>query len=345
MRGSRHFLDKFRHDVLSGQRQRALPKGVVAHWLAGNVPTLGFLSLMLSLLGKNANILKVPETVSPLLPEMLETLATVRYGSPSGREVKGQVLTDAIEAVWFPHDAVDAAALSSLADVRVVWGGGEAVRAVANLPRRHDCTDIIFGPKLSIAAIGREALATEAAARRAARGIAIDCSVFDQEACASAHTVFVEQGGAVNPREFAAMLADQMAKASQRLPGLGISGQVAGAVKSARILHFQEGEVFAPRSLEWSVLFRDSEERPPPVYGRTALVRPIADLARLSAFVDRDTQVVGLALPGSRRVRIAEQLALAGVDRITEPGSMAEFSAPWDGVFALERMVRWVSVR
>jgi hypothetical protein len=345
MRGSRRFLDEFRPDMLSGQRQRALPRGVVAHWLAGNVPTLGFLSLMLSLLAKNANILKVPQTVSALLPEMLQTLASVRYSSPSGHEVRGQVLTDAVEAVWYPHEAVDAARLSSLADVRIVWGGEEAVRAVANLPRRHDCTDIIFGPKLSIAAVGREALATEALARRAARGIAVDCSVFDQEACASAHTVFVEEGGALAPRDFAAMLADQMAKASLRLPGLGISGQVAGAVKSARILHFREGEVFAPRGLEWSVLFRDSEERPAPVYGRTALVRPIADLARLPAFVDRDTQAVGLALPGSRRVRLAEQLALSGVDRITEPGSMAEFTSPWDGVFALERLVRWVSVR
>lgn len=345
MRGSRHFLDEFRPDVLSGQRRRALPRGVAAHWLAGNVPTLGFLSLMLSLLAKNANILKVPQTVSALLPEMLHTLASVRYSSPSGRVVKGHLLTDAVEAVWYPHDAVDAGALSALADVRIVWGGEEAVRAVANLPRRHDCTDIIFGPKLSIAAVGREALSTEAMARRAARGVAIDCSVFDQKACASAHTVFVEQGGLVSPRDFAAMLADQMAKASVRLPGLGISGQVAGAVKSARIRHFREGEVFAPSGLEWSVLFRDREERPPPVYGRTALVRPIADLARLPAFVDRDTQAVGLALPGSRKVRLAEQLALGGVDRVTEPGSMAEFTSPWDGVFALERLVRWVSVR
>lgn len=345
MRGSRRFLDAFRPDALSGQNQRALPRGVVAHWLAGNVPTLGFLSVMLSLVAKNANVLKVPESVSPLLPEMLQTLASVRYASPSGREIKGSLLTDAIEAIWYPHDAVDASLLSSLADVRVVWGGAEAVRAIADLPRRHDGTDIIFGPKLSIAAVAREALANEPAARRAARGIAIDCSVFDQEACASAHTVFVEQGAAVSPRAFAAMLAEQMARASERLPALGISGQVAGAVKSARIVHFQEGEVFAPRSLEWSVLFRDVEERPPPVYGRTAMVRPLQDFAVLPGFVDRDTQVVGLALPGARRVLIAEQLALGGVDRITQPGSMAEFSAPWDGLFALERMVRWVSVR
>jgi hypothetical protein len=344
LRGSRAFLDGFRPDGAGAGRLRAVPRGVVAHWLAGNVPTLGFLSLMFSLLAKNANILKVPETVSPLLPEMLETLAKVRYAAPTGREVSGRTLTDAIEAVWYPHDAIDAAELSRMADVRIVWGGAEAVRAVAGLPRRYDCDDIIFGPKLSLAAVGREALASESLARRAARAIAVDCSVFDQEACASAHTVFVEAGAPVTPRQFAAMLAEQMQRTNLRIPRLGISGQLAGEVKSARMLHFVDGEVMAPPSLEWSVLFRDREERPPPVYGRTALVRPIADLAGLASHVDRDTQAVGLALPGARRLAIAELLAQAGVDRITEPGAMAEFAVPWDGVFPMDRLARWVSL-
>jgi hypothetical protein len=343
LRGSRAYLDGFRPDAAGGGLL-AVPRGLVAHWLAGNVPTLGFLSLMLSLVGKNANILKVPEAVSPLLLEMLESVARVRYRSPAGREISGRVLSDAVEAIWYPHGASDALALSQAADIRIVWGGTEAVRAIAALPRRYDCDDVIFGPKLSLAAVGREALATEGLARRAARGIALDCSVFDQEACASAHTVFVESGGAVSAREFADLLADQMARTNLRIPRLGVSGQVAGAVKSARMLHLVDGEAIAPPSLEWSVLFREREERPAAVYGRTAMVRPIADLARLPAYLDRDTQVIGLALPGPRRWAIATVAGLAGVDRITEPGKMAEFAAPWDGVFPLERLVRWVSL-
>jgi hypothetical protein len=344
LRGSRAYLDGLRADTTIGGRLMAVPRGLVVHWLAGNVPTLGFLSLMLSLVAKNANVLKVPETVSPLLPEMLGSLARVTYSTADGRKISGRILSDAVEAIWYPHNASDAASLSSAADVRIVWGGADAVRAIAALPRRYECDDVIFGPKLSLAAVGREALATEALARRAARGIALDCSVFDQEACASAHTVFVESGAAVSPRAFASLLAEQMARTNMRIPRLGISGQVAGAVKSARMVHLLDGEAIAPPSLEWSVLFRDREERPAPAYGRTAMVRPINDLAKLASYVDRDTQCVGLALPGPRRVAIAEAVGRAGVDRITEPGAMAEFAAPWDGVFPLDRLIRWVSV-
>lgn len=344
LRGSRGYLDGFRPATFGAGRLRAQPVGIVAHWLAGNVPTLGFLSLMLSLAGKNANVLKVPEAVSPLLPEMLETIANVRYVSSSGEEIDGRILTDCVEAVWYPHEAPDGAMLSQMADARIVWGGAEAIRSIVGLPRRHDCVDIVFGPKLSLAAVGREALANESLARRAARGIAIDCSVFDQEACASAHAVMVEQGGSITPKQFAQFLAEQMGLANRRIPRLGISGQVAGEVKSARMQHFIMGEVFIPASLEWSVLYRDVEERPAPVYGRCALVRPIADLAEIGGLLDRDTQVVGLALPGERRLRVAEAIARGGVDRITEPGQMAEFVAPWDGVFPLDRLVRWVSL-
>ena len=73
-------------------------------------------------------------------------------------------------------------------------GGRDAVESVMNLPRRFGTEDIIFGPKLSYMVIGREALNSARAVTKLARGASIDASVFDQTACASPHTIFVEQG-------------------------------------------------------------------------------------------------------------------------------------------------------
>jgi acyl-protein synthetase LuxE/acyl-CoA reductase LuxC len=343
LRGGRGVLDAFHPDHIGSRRLRALPRGLVAHWLAGNVPTLGIISLMLSLATKNANVLKVPEAVSPLLTELLASLAGVSGTSASGVPVS-KLVTDAVLAVWFPRSSPDGYLVSEMADVRVVWGGAEAVKAVAALPRRWDGDDVVFGPKLSFAAVGREALSTESAARRLARGLAIDCSVFDQEACASAHTVFVEKGAPVSPQQFAAILANQMEQTQMRIPPGIMGAPTAEAIKRARMQHFVDGQVFAPLGLDWTVLYRDQEERPGPVYGRTVFVRPMDDLHGAAAFIDRGTQVVGLALSGPRRLSVAEAFARAGVDRITEPGAMAEFAAPWDGMFPIERFVRWVSL-
>ena len=58
--------------------------------------------------------------------------------------------------------------------------------------------DIIFGPKLSFMAVGKTPFENVVI-----RKAATDISVFDQTACASPHTIFVEEGGKVNPKEFA----------------------------------------------------------------------------------------------------------------------------------------------
>lgn len=344
LRGGRGVLDRFHHDPTDTRRLRAVPRGIVAHWLAGNVPTLGIISLLLTLVTKNANVVKVASDSPALLPEMLATIAAAEGRSPGGRVVSGRTVAEAVAVIYLPASSPAARRLSMLADVRIAWGGAEAVRAIMALPRRYDAEDIIFGPKLSLAAVGREALESESRAKRVARGVATDCSVFDQEACASAHCVYVEKGGAVAPERFAELLAGQMEATAKRIPGAPPSAAVAAAVKSARIQHLVSGKVFAPRGLEWTVLYRDDPARPDPVFGRTAQVRAVDDLAQVAPHIDRGTQVVGLALPASRRAEIAELYGNAGADRIAQVGHMADFAAPWDGMFPMERLVRWVSL-
>ena len=127
--------------------------------------------------------------------------------------IRGLDLLDTIAVVYCDrHDKAKAAEeLSRMADVRVAWGGREAVEAIINLPRRFGTEDIVFGPKLSFAAIGRERLADVETANRVAGQLAADASAFDQQGCNSPHTVFVvERGGVVSPVEFAKLVSNAM---------------------------------------------------------------------------------------------------------------------------------------
>ena len=344
LRGSRGALDGFQ--ALDGdvRRMRALPRGIVVHWLAGNVPSLGFISLLLSMVTKNANVLKLASDLSPLVPRMLQTVSEATYRSAGGRLVEGRRIAAAVAAVYFPSESQHGAILSTKADVRIAWGGTEAVKAVMALPRKHGAEDIVFGPKLSLVAVGREALPAENKAKRVARNVAVDCSIFDQEACASAHTVFVEKGAPVAPERFAEILAEQMALIAVQIPHGSVDAGVADRVKSARMRHFLDGRVLTPTGLEWTVLYRDTPELEEPVYGRTVFVRAVDDLDQIVPQLGRHNQVVGLALPTVRRAVLAEKLARAGVDRVTPVGRMAEFTSPWDGVFPIDRLVRWTSL-
>jgi hypothetical protein len=60
--------------------------------------------------------------------------------------------------------------------------------------------------------------------------------------------------------------------------------------------------------------------------------------------VTADIQTIGLALDGPRRLPFAHAAAQRGADRFPEIGRMTHFETPWDGLFVLDRMVRWITL-
>jgi hypothetical protein len=325
--GTRAVLDRFWNG------KRAHPRGVVVHWLAGNVPTLGLISFMLSAICKNANILK-PATGSTVAP-FLDAFKDVVVRSPAGARHSAQSLLDATAVT---HDK--GPELSKLADVRVAWGGQEAVTAVMALPRKPDAQDIVFGPKLSVAMVAREALGK---AKRVCRRLATDASVFDQAACSSAQVVFVERGGSMDPAAFATLLAEAVEDAATRDPVTMRFTVNPIWVARARALENGDGVLTPGRGLAWTVLYRDEPECPEPAFGRTVFVRSVDRLTWAPLYPN--TQTVALACPDQRkRQHIAEHLAEQGVARITQPGQMTDYSLPWDGMNPIERLVRWTSL-
>jgi hypothetical protein len=254
------------------------------------------------------------------------------------------VLTDAVRVVYLSREDTESArAMSLLADLRVAWGGREAVEAIMNLPRRFGTEDLIFGPKTSFAIVGAEALAGEAAARRAARMAALDTVALEQRGCNSPHTVFVERGGGVSPAGFAALVGEELRAACQRLPAPALTVPEAFEVVGLRAEYDMRGEAWYGKDVTWTVVFSDDDRGlAPQVYGRTLFVRPVGDVFDVVPLCSVGTQTAGLAV-GERRLRLADALTARGVERCPELGRMSLYESPWDGVYVIDRMVRWVS--
>ena len=323
---------------------RAQPRGLVIHWVAGNVPVLGMLSLMQSALCKNANLVKVSHRSAGLLPHLLQGLADLQCTSRRGNTVSGRILTDAIAVVYADrHDEAAARQLSLLADVRVAWGGREAVETVMNLPHRFGTEDVVFGPRISLAVVGAERLSDPETARHAAAAIAGDACAFDQQGCNSPHTVFVERGAAVAPSAFAKLLADAMENECRRSPLDHVDPASAMNVLGVRAEYDMRGDAYYGRGMNWTVAYSDDDTGlADPCYLRTLFVRPVDNVFDAVPWCSRDTQSVGLAVD-DRRHRLADALTARGVDRCPNVGSMRLYETPWDGLFPMERLVRWVS--
>ncbi|MFY9825862.1 MAG: acyl-CoA reductase, partial [Thermoanaerobaculia bacterium] len=343
-RGCRGALDGPVPSQVNPRAQLLLvPRGLAVHWVAGNVPLIGWFVLAQTVLTRNLNVVKVPRALRHLLPAMVQTLGSCEVKLPQG-VVRGRDLARTLTVVYHDHGHPAAEALSRAADVRVAWGGREAMEALAGLPSRYDCQDVFFGPKLSYLCIGREALATERSYRRLLRHAAVDCSVFDQYACSSPHTVFVEAGGRVTAETFAADLAEEMAKAAERIPPAGWDAGTAQAIRLRRIEYEMRHQVWQSPDLSWTVLYDQEEGLAEPCYARVVTVRSVDDVLRAADLAHPDVQSIGLALSGERRLAFAEAAAARGVCRLPDVGKMTHFEWIWDGLVPLDRFVRWVTL-
>ena len=327
-----------------GKKVMALPRGLVTHWLSGNVPAIGLISLVQGLLTRNANIIKLSRRNGLALPALFKEICRfdLRAGGDAG--LSGRALADAVMFVYCePDDKHAQAALSRVSDVRVVWGGGEAVDSIIRLPRKPGSEDILSGPRFSLAVVGRESL-TMAGLDRLAEKLALDASAFDQRGCNSPRVVFVERGGEAEPSEFARALAAAMAKALKRIPKAPADAGEAYAVASLRAEYALAGEVLSSSGTEWTVI---CTEEPGPVRAcgsRVVFVRPVENALDVADFLTPEVQTVGLSLEEPRRTTFALAAAARGASRITPVGAMSYYDYPWDGLFPVDRLVRWVSL-
>ena len=83
--------------------------------------------------------------------------------------------------------------------------------------------------------IAKEELSSDQEApKKLARKVTVDVSVFDQTGCASAHNLFVENGGAVSPEKFCEILNESMAKTEIQIPKPLMSPEQVSQIHSIR---------------------------------------------------------------------------------------------------------------
>lgn len=343
LRGNRKYADGFIPMDDNGVRMlRSTSRGLVCHWLAGNVQVLGMFVLIQSVLTKNVNLLRVSKRDNGGFQALLSAFEGEEYVTPGGYLIRGENLLKTVALVFFDHsNKIAAETMSKQADVRVAWGGTEAVSTVSSFPSKYECEDIIMGPKLSLSVVARENLEDQRKVKKLARKIAVDASVFDQTGCASTHNIFVERGGKVSPEEFASSLAEGMEKISKQIRKGTMAPEEFAAVHSSRGIYDFKGRVFGDDNSIWTVLYDEETELNKPVYSRVVFVHAVDSIYDVLPVLTEDIQTIGLVVEGKRATDFASSAAEIGVIRFPIPGRMLNFESPWDGVFIMDRLVKW----
>jgi hypothetical protein len=299
-------------------------------------------ALVQSILTKNVNLLKISSRDDGVFERLIQCFVDTEFETIGGHRIRGNDLLKTISIIYYEHQDYDLGKLMSKnANVRIAWGGREAVETVASYPKKFDTEDIIFGPKVSYSVIANEMLENERSARKVARKIAVDASIFDQTGCASPHNVFVEEGGNISPFQFAKYLSESMEKVSLQIPKSEASIEQISNVHSIRGVYDFKGKVWASSDTTWTILFDEDNFLANPVYSRVLTLHSVKQISDALEFINENIQTIGLAAKGSKALSFAESASELGVMRCPEIGKMLNFESPWDGIILMDRLVRW----
>ncbi len=305
---------------------KAFPRGLSMHLLPGNVPLSSALSIVRGLITKNICVAKVGSTDPLTAVALAMSFTDVDPEHP---------VTQSMNVVYWEHDDPTGQEITQGADAVIAWGGADAIRYARAHAADH-APVTCFGPKHSLALVD-----AHADLDRAARGLAHDVSIYDQQACFSIRRVFVTGPVAA----FREKLKSELDRHAKLLPAGHISADRAAHIQLARRLDsFMGAQVEEPGSLEWTVITtpppREFHEHP---LGRVIYIHPVDSLHEAYRFADHSVQTVA-AYPWSVLLEHREHFARRGVSRFTELGlvQMFRIGGTHDGVNSLQGLVRMV---
>jgi len=315
------------------------PRGTVLHFAPSNVDTIFVYSWFLSLLTGNRNIVRISRKSSPrkdlLIDTFVRLLVDPAHGEILLRTVLLQCSTDDEITRW----------LSSICDVRIIWGSDDTVLHIRRTPLPPASIEVAFATKYSLALVHAQRYleAPEKQKDSWAEGFYNDAYGFDQMACSSPRLVLwlgnLEQASAAaavfwprverllvcrherfNDLDYINKLAaaDALAIDTTVRYHAGISNDLTRIWLNEPALHFN-------RHCGAGLFFEAA----------------IADLSEIRPLLDRTVQTVSYAgFKVEELRRFAESGALSGIDRIVPFGRALDFSPVWDGIDMMRTFMR-----
>ena len=337
LRGNRNIIEKFIDLSDPELIFHAQPRGVVVHWIAGNVDILGIFSVVQALITKNVSIIKAPAKYQLLL-KLIQSIQEIKT-----EKIFGTELIKCIEIIYVDrNDHMNQQLLSKNADVRIAWGGEEAVNSITTLPKSPFTEDIIYGPKYSYAIVDEESIIQNS--EKIAQRVAMDVSMFDQYACSSPHTIFVESDNEEIINNFAKKIAKSLEDVNRILiPKKEITPEKSLEIIDIRTEYGIRGNVISSKGTEWTVICSNEKEFAKPTFSRVIQVRKFNKEFILEENSSRKIQTIAVVMEQEKRYELIDKLTLLAGDRCPNVGNMSLFDSPWDGMFGMDRMIRWVT--
>ncbi len=343
--GDYNVLDK---PVLLNKRNIiAAPKGLLVHWISGNVPLLGIISLFQAILTKNKNIIKVPSSFKSVIPSILEDIRKKKFKIKNSIITGEQILKSVLIVHVEKNDFETQTFLSKKADLRIAWGGREAIENITNLNKKIDSEDLIMGPKTSLGVISKEFLRDIETIIDLSRKITRDVFTFDQMGCNSPHNLYLETKSKSTINKFADELYKSFCSESKRLELNNREPIDTYNILCERVFYTvqEDKNLKCEKGYDHNIFIDYKNKKPSaPLYNRSIYLKMVNNINDAPLYFPYGVQTIGIAIPKKRAISFIKLGINYGALRFTEIGKMGIYDAPWDGVMPINRMVKWISI-
>ncbi len=163
-------------------RERRIGRGNIFHVAPGNVPINFAYSLAAGLLSGNSNVVKLPSR------EFIQISVVCSAIDRLLDLEEHKFLENHIRLVRYDReDSKVTSKLSSLCDVRVIWGGDSTISSIRQSPISARAFDVTFADRYSICIIDANEYLETTEPHKLAKDFFNDTYLFDQNACTAPH--------------------------------------------------------------------------------------------------------------------------------------------------------------
>lgn len=319
-----------------------LGRGIVFHIAPSNVPVNFAYTLVCGMLAGNTNIVRLPSKHFEQVGTICNSMKVLE------RDDKFREISSRIALVRYERGSMTTGVLSSMCDVRIIWGGDETIAQV----RRHQLPprsfDITFADRYSICAINADKYIHEQNPGKIAMAFYNDTYLFDQNACTAPHLIIWlgdEKNIASAKKIFWSRLYD-IVKEKYTVQSIVAVDKLTSVYSQAAQLEGIRKESSADNLL-WRVTLPSlpvniENFRCTSGYFSEYDAKNLTDISHI---IDRKYQT--LSYYGFSRQELADfiySVKPVGIDRIVPIGRTTDFSLVWDGYNLIDSLSRVIDI-
>ncbi len=330
------------NDHLANSNIIVKPKGMIFHVPPTNVETVFVYTLVYGVLSGSSNVVRISDRTGDVTKILIEIISDTLLDA----EMKD--VASRVSVIQCDRDSSVLQDVAFRSDLRVWWGGDQAVTSLKKFDSQPRTIDVSFPDRWSIALIDASsfnALGKEES-QSLLQSLSKDIYLFDQLACSSPQAIYWSTKSEEDFRsarlKFDQLLSEAVYEMDYDLP---IANFVDKAIKVASDVLSNPGEVSWHGKELVSTLIEGNVQSHVSQSGGALYHIGIKSLNELPEHLDSRVQtVVSFGVEKSELTDALVNMKIAGIDRVVSPGRALSFGPIWDGIDLISSFTRKIDL-